>query len=269
MINIDAIRKLLATTNTLKAWVAIFLFSCLFVYISVQFKNEINQYINKPDPIQDAVNEGVIITNILKQMREEFNAGRTYILIFHNGQLDYTGSHVQRSSMAYESIAPGIAPMKHIFENVRVTSFASQMQDIINEKILGTHRDSIKDEGAKAIMRQFGISHSAALPYYHNNRIYLVIGVDWINRDNQKKPPFLEDRFRRYVNNLGMLVMQPNSEVDEIINIRSEEFWRVRGASQDFAPKDLKQYEQQKILIPKEQFTDLLLKSQKKTSKFK
>ena len=264
MINIDAIRKLLATTNNLKSWVAVFLFLCLLGYISLQFKDEIKQYINKPDPVQDAVNEGVIITNILKQMREEFNAGRAYISIFHNGQIDYTGSHVQRSSMAYESIAPGIAPIKHIFENIRVTSFACQMQDIINEKVLATHRDSIKDEGAKAIMKQLGISHSAALPYYHNNRIYLVVGVDWINREDEERPLFFEDRFRRYVNNLGRLVTQPNSEVDEIYNLRSEEFLLLRGIPPNFKPKKLKQYKQQKMIIPKQELTDLLLKAQKK-----
>jgi len=264
MINLEAIRRLLATTNTLKTWVAVFLFLCLFVYIFLQFKQEIKQYINKPDPVQNAVNEGVIITNILRQMREEFNAGRAFISIFHNGQTDYTGSHVQRSSMAYESIAPGIAPIKHLFEDIRVTSFACQMQDIINEKILGTHRDSIRDEGAKAIMKQFGISHSAALPYYHNNRIYLVIGLDWINRENEKRPPFLEDRFRRYVNNLGRLVTQPNSEVDEIPNIRTEEFWLFRSDLKDFAPKKLKKYDQQKMIIPKQELTNSLLKSQKK-----
>ena len=55
----------------------------------------------------------------------------------------------------------------------------------------------------------------------------MMIGVDWINRE---KVPFIEGRFRKYVDKIGrMLTNQTSGEVEDLFSL---EYRLVRGQNQ-------------------------------------
>jgi ferritin-like protein len=169
----------------------------------------------KPVDVEQGVNRDLLIYKLLENMIDEFGAGRAYVYTFDNPNHmsnDPIERNKQTSSMVYEETANGIAEIAFKMQDIPRTLFARQLDEILNERILGAPRDSIKDMASSTMMEEIGATHAAVLPYKDKDgKVVLIVGLDWIFADNIM---FLESRFRNYVRNIGEIYTGQITELD-------------------------------------------------------
>jgi len=195
---LNSLNQILQTLSRLKWW----LIALLFIgFISYIFRQPIIERLNPKSEVEQGITQSQLVNDVLRQMMEEYRGDRAYVYRFHNGVNYYDGSHKIKSSMDFEVVANGIQPIGLFMQDIPTSLFADQMSAIINEEILGISLDETQDKAASSVMVEFGISHSAALPFYDKRgHLIMVIGIDWVNKDGIS---FIESRFRLYVNKIG------------------------------------------------------------------
>ena len=224
------LKGLITVMNKAKWGVLIIL---LIGFMSYQFKEPITAWMmpnTEMRPVEETINRDVMIYKVLSDMLKEFEGGRAYVYTYHNGQNylsnDPVVNHKQRASMDYEVVAPGVKEIGLQMQNIPVSLFAKQTEMILAEKILGISKEDTQDLAAKSLMADIGSSHAAVLPYRDSDgKVIMIIGVDWIMQDEIFFP---EERFRRYVKDIGDIFMR-YSESARMWNLREN---RTRGGSE-------------------------------------
>lgn len=240
--NLTSLNHVLKTISRLKWWIIVLIF---IGFLSYLFADEIKTYILPDDQVGRNIDKAKLVNSVLRQMMNEYNGDRSYVWRFHNGVNYYDGSHKVRSSMDYEVVANGIAPIGLFMQDVPTSLFADQMAAIINGEIMGQPLDDVKDKAASSVMAEFGITHSAALPYYDDKgRILMVIGIDWVNKN---KIALLEDRFRKYVDKVGRMIT--NKPSDDIIDLLSRDTHVIRSLDQEM-PQFVLDFEERQRQAP-------------------
>jgi hypothetical protein len=89
----------------------------------------------KIDPIAEGLRETQEINSILEKIQEEFNADRVWISQFHNGGNFYpTGKSIQKFSVFYETVKPGVANIAHIFSNIPCSLYPKAFEHMLKNK---------------------------------------------------------------------------------------------------------------------------------------
>lgn len=235
---IKALTGLLNQLNKTKFGLIILLFASFTLWL---FREPIGTWLIKDQQaptIEKVVNRDILIYGVLNDMLAEFNAGRAYIYTFHNGQnylaKDAALRHKQRSSMDYEVTAPGVKEIALQMQNIPVSLFAIQINNILNEQVLGIGREKVQDMAAKTMMEQIGSTHAAVLSYRDDQgNVIMMVGVDWVMQNDIFFP---EERFRRYVQNIGDLFLGYTDRAT-MWNLRDN---TTRGRSEASVEKELK-----------------------------
>ncbi len=90
------------------------------------------------DPISKDLDINMLIDEQLEEIQLELNSDRVWISQFHNGGHFYpTGKSMQKFSLVYEQIKPGIKPMREIYSNIPVSLFTKSLKYLYdNDELL-------------------------------------------------------------------------------------------------------------------------------------
>jgi len=90
------------------------------------------------DPISKDLDINLLIDEQLESIQEGLNTDRVWISQFHNGGNFYpTGKSMQKFSLVYEQIRPGIKPMRETYSNIPVSLFTKSLKYLYdNDELL-------------------------------------------------------------------------------------------------------------------------------------
>ena len=122
-------------------------------------KNKLNK--KKPvDPLKNALHVSDQITTKLEDLQDTCKADRVWILQFHNGGHFYpTGKSIQKFSMFYEILNPGVSSVQNNFQNIPVNLFSKLINGVYeNETICITdYKDvTVATYGFKYVADEIG-----------------------------------------------------------------------------------------------------------------
>lgn len=79
----------------------------------------------KGDQVGKSLKYEDLITNKLEKIKEFYNADRVWVLEFHNGNHLYSGQSLQKFSVTYEAVGPGIAREGIVTQNIPTSLFSA------------------------------------------------------------------------------------------------------------------------------------------------
>jgi hypothetical protein len=92
----------------------------------------------KISPVKEAIDLNELVDHQLDLLMDELECSRIWIGQFHNGGHFYpTGKSIQKFSIFYEKITPGISAIQHIFQQIPVSLFPKSLSKLYKEGELG------------------------------------------------------------------------------------------------------------------------------------
>lgn len=159
-------------------------------YLSIGFKLvsliitvlEQTRLLKRKDPIRIEAERANEIEEIMRVMLGQLGADRIFVVQFHNGGHFYTGASMQKYSLVYESLVPGIQSLRSGYQNLQVTELRSIIRDCID---LGysfcSPASAYRDNSVVSKMNAIGVQAFVTVPVY-NLRGYFIglVCVDYI-----------------------------------------------------------------------------------------
>ena len=154
--------------------------------VLINKKLEAKKLISTDKLIQE-LQTSVIIDNKLDTLKEEFKADRIWITQFHNGGHYYpTGKSIQKFSIFYEVVEPGVDSIKMMFQNIPVSLFSRSTNELLEKDYIAI--PDFKDEkvatyGLKYTADETGCKSTYIFGIFDiNNRMIGTLGVEYVKR---------------------------------------------------------------------------------------
>lgn len=117
------------------------------------------------DSVLAAIEHNDQIDIKLEFLREALLADRIAIYRFHNGGYYYPHTAMQKFSMVYERVSPGIASLIHSHQNFLVSAFHWFLNRAVKEKnFYYPNIEDIEEYALKDFLRQYGVLSMYAFP---------------------------------------------------------------------------------------------------------
>jgi hypothetical protein len=173
--------------------------------ISLLAKQNLYDY----DRVTDVLDVDVLINSSLNNLMNEYEADRAYIFIFHNGVTYYSGGHKNKMSCDYEVTNLGISSTANDLQDIPVTLYPDFVLGCINDLMYYPTIDSLKEGRLKKTLQVQGIKGIAVAPYYRDDKLVCLIGVDFIkNFGSISRYDFTKIKcFKDKVNGIGELIL--------------------------------------------------------------
>lgn len=101
-------------------------------------KNWLESKKKKPDIIKDVLKVSGLVTDLIDDIREEYEADRVWVTQFHNGGNFYpTGKSIAKFSVIYETVNVDVGSIQNNFKNIPVNLFSKSINELLNnDKII-------------------------------------------------------------------------------------------------------------------------------------
>ena len=160
--------------------------------VLINKKLEAKKLISTDKLIQE-LQTSIIIDNKLDALKEEFKADRIWITQFHNGGHYYpTGKSIQKFSIFYEVVEPGVDSIKMMFQNIPVSLFSRSTNELLEKSQISI--PDFKDEkiatfGLKYTADETGCKSAYVFGIFDiNNRMIGSIGLEYVKRKKLLEP---------------------------------------------------------------------------------
>jgi len=123
-----------------------------------------NQKSKKSDhDIVNRIARDTVIHEILASIRKKFNFSRVAIIQFHNGTKYYTGESIQKASVSFETVSPGVHPTSTSMQDVPLGTMTHSLKHIADAGLFCVDDvNECEDEHYANVMRAYNeISHYA------------------------------------------------------------------------------------------------------------
>lgn len=101
-------------------------------YIKIKLSNPISK-----DIVRDDIERNLIIFDEISEIREKLDGDRIWISQFHNGgHFLHTNKSIQKFSVTYEDVKPGIGSIIHLFTDIPLSLYSRAMNHIMENKYL-------------------------------------------------------------------------------------------------------------------------------------
>ena len=154
--------------------------------VVINKKLEAKKLISTDKLIQE-LQTSIIIDNKLDTLKDEFSADRIWITQFHNGGHYYpTGKSIQKFSIFYEVVEPGVDSIKMMFQNIPVSLFSRSTNELLEKDYISI--PDFKDEkiatyGLKYIADETGCKSTYIFGIFDiNNRMIGTLGIEYTKR---------------------------------------------------------------------------------------
>ncbi len=89
------------------------------------------------DIVKDDIERNLVIFDEISEIRETLNADRIWISQFHNGgHFLHTNKSIQKFSITYEDVKPGIGSIIHLFTDIPLSLYSRAMNHIMENRYL-------------------------------------------------------------------------------------------------------------------------------------
>jgi hypothetical protein len=114
--------------------IAVALITAVIGPIAVAWAKKQFESSTKVNQIEEAIDLNTLIDEQLNILIEELEADRVWVAQFHNGGHFYpTGKSIQKFSIFYEKVVPGVLTIQHTFQNVPVSLFPKALAQLYKE----------------------------------------------------------------------------------------------------------------------------------------
>jgi hypothetical protein len=125
----------------------------LTLFLTNYFKNK-KSNINSLS--EHRIQRDVVIYEIINSLKNKFKFSRVLIILFHNGSKYYNGESIQKASVVYETIEPGVTPTGTTMRDIPVTTMTSSLKELSKTgKYLVWNVDDISDEHYRNLMKSY------------------------------------------------------------------------------------------------------------------
>lgn len=142
------------------------------------------------DIIRESIEETAIIERELEVIKEMIGADRVWVAQFHNGGTFYpTGRSIQKFSIFYESVSPGISNIGHSMNNIPCSLYSKAVSKLLDHK--GLHIPSFTDErtntyGVRSMTELTGSASMYILPLFSlNDKFIGMVGLDFVKEERE------------------------------------------------------------------------------------
>ena len=152
----------------------------LFYFYKDEVSHVIDVRILNKDRVVSKLDSDVLITRELERLMIEGGADRAYIFRFHNGVKYYDGTHKNKMSCDYEVVRQGISHEAQNLQDLPVSLFPYFIQQVVQYNMTFFDMSQIEDSRTRVTLEEQGINGIIALPYYRDNKLIAIIGIDYV-----------------------------------------------------------------------------------------
>jgi len=164
------------------------------------------------DIVKDDIERNLVIFDEISEIRDMVDADRIWISQFHNGgHFLHTNKSIQKFSITYEDVKPGIGSIIHLFTDIPLSLYSRSMNHIMENKHLWI--SDFKDEtiatyGLKSAAEATGTNASYVIGLFDivTDRCIGTMGVDYRDKKKltQTQKDFLIERGSRLAGYLSV-----------------------------------------------------------------
>lgn len=144
------------------------------------------------DPIKEEVKQSRIILDELDEIRELLDCDRIWIQMYHNGgHYLLSNKSIQKFSIMYESVRPGVSMVGHIFNNIPISLYSRATDQLLE----GGHiyipdyfDPKIATYGLKTAAESTGTKSSYAVGLFdiETDKCIGSLGIDYLKKKKLK-----------------------------------------------------------------------------------
>jgi len=179
-----------STAQVLIAFITGVLGPILLQYV----KTYLEKKSDKPDPLIKDIEYDTIIDEQINILKEELNYDRVWINQFHNGgHFNYSGKSMNKFTMFYETVAPGVSSVLSQFQNVPNSLFAKSLAEIMKNGELAIENfddDTKAHYGLRNMAETTGCQSVYIVPLKcpTNNKMLGSLGVEKVKEKHHFSP---------------------------------------------------------------------------------
>ncbi|HNW88200.1 MAG TPA: hypothetical protein PKN48_00925 [Bacteroidales bacterium] len=124
--------------------------AALFITNYLKHKNA------KKRSLNHRIQRDVVVYEILNSIKTKFKFSRVVIILFHNGSKYFSGEPIQKASVVFETVSPGIDPIGKSMQDIPVSTMTVALKAISSEGwFLIDDIEKIDDEHYKNLMKSY------------------------------------------------------------------------------------------------------------------
>jgi hypothetical protein len=131
------------------------------------------------DKVIETLNAGKLVKDSLESLRVEWSADRASIIQFHNGGFFSNGESMQKFTVTYEEISPGVNTLSKVLKNIPLTN-ALWIGELINGCVIAKVED-LQDVISRTFFDEFGIKSIIGCPLKYNEKVVGLVLLQWVN----------------------------------------------------------------------------------------
>jgi len=163
------------------------LLGVFLIFVKKILNNLSDKIFTKRDAVVETLNVGKLIKDCLTNLLVDWDAGRAFIVQFHNGGSFFTGGSMQKFSITHEEIAPGVNPMHKVLQNIIITN-ASWIGDVLDGTFVVPSVKKLQDVTTRTFFEEFGVESVIGIPLKKDNKVVGILMLQFI-----LKQPKLDD----------------------------------------------------------------------------
>lgn len=165
--------------------------------ITVKYKHKLEVKKEKEKcPVEEAVGQDAELIGKIGELLDLSGADRACIYQFHNGGEYYTGRSMQKLSMTYEAVKPGISHLQIERQNIPVSACISTLLPLIKER--RSYFPDVLTEMEESLCK-FNATNAGTKSMYKwtiydlQKRAIGYFQVDFVNRKKKLNEEILQD----------------------------------------------------------------------------
>ena len=176
-------------------------------YVKVKLSKSISK-----DIVRDDIERNLVIFDEISEIREVLDGDRIWMSQFHNGgHFLHTNKSIQKFSITYEDVKPGIGSIIHLFTDIPLSLYSRAMNHIMENRYLWV--PDFKDEtvatcGLKSAAEATGTNATYAIGLFDivTDKCIGTMGIDYRTKKKltQTQKDFLMERGSRLAGYLSV-----------------------------------------------------------------
>lgn len=161
-------------------------------------QSQLKKKLAKRDTIAEELTYSKQILSKIEDIKNRFQADRVWVSQFHNGGHYIPGNRsVQKFSIFYEVLGPGVDSVKMQFQNIPVALFAASTSHIYEKNYVAIpdYKDpSIENYGLKYVAEETGAKSFYGFAIFCiENKLTGVLGVEYTRRKKELDPDEIQE----------------------------------------------------------------------------
>lgn len=157
--------------------------------------------VKNTDPVLNLIEKNHDVELLLRALMEMLDADRILVSQFHNGEHFYTGKDMQKITVRYETVSPGISEAR--LSN-RIPTLVSHLnwwtRESINYDFFYYNSGDISESFTRGLVESFGIRSTMCVPLVNsNNRIVGIVSINWVRNYNELFKDLTKEEFIEWV----------------------------------------------------------------------